>query len=176
MDKGVYTKAADTAEFHRQAEELLRAKITETRLPLTEAESQRLIHELEVHRIELEMQNAELRKARDDAETALGKYSDLYDFAPVGYFTLNRDGGIREANLTGANLVGIERSRLIGQSFEILIGDEERSQFADFIGRLFAGWGKVTCEVKLQGKKEQPIFVRIEAVSTRRIARSCQGS
>src|ERR1035441_6500085 len=79
----------------------------------TGADSRRLLHELQVHQIELEMQNAELRQARDELEVALENYTDLYDFAPAGYFTLATDGTIRQVNLTGAHLVGIERSRLV---------------------------------------------------------------
>ena len=58
----------------------------------TAAETQRLVHELQVHQIELEMQNEELQQARAEVEAVLGQYTDLYDFAPVGYFTLDRDG------------------------------------------------------------------------------------
>jgi PAS domain-containing protein len=68
---------------------------------------------LEVHQIELEMQNEELQEAREAMEALLEKYTDLYDFAPVGYLTLDREGIIREANLAGASLLGIARSALI---------------------------------------------------------------
>jgi hypothetical protein len=77
-------KQINGAELRRCAEEeLLRLKKAEAHSPRTEAESQRLLHELEVHQIELEMQNAELSQARDEAEKASEKYSDLYDFALV---------------------------------------------------------------------------------------------
>jgi PAS domain S-box-containing protein len=158
-------ESTEAAELRCRAEELLRANTTEAHLPRTEAETLRLLHELEVQRIELEMQNAQLRQARDDAETALEKYTDLYDFAPVGYFTLDRDGVIRAANLSGAALLGIERSRLIGRSFGLLIGDEARSVFTPFLGRVFAGRDKETCEVTLPDNAKQPLFVRIEAVA-----------
>ena len=72
------------------------------------------------------MQNEELRQARDELETALEKYTDLYDFAPVGYFTLDRDGVIRAVNLTGAGLLGIERSRLLGRRFGLFVADGAR--------------------------------------------------
>ncbi|MEJ0090024.1 MAG: PAS domain-containing protein [Limisphaerales bacterium] len=61
-------------------------------VPKSEDNAQRLFHELQVHQIELEMQNSELRQARDNLEVALEEYTDLYDFAPVGYFTLTADG------------------------------------------------------------------------------------
>jgi PAS domain S-box-containing protein len=157
--------APETAELRRSAEELLHAKIKGNRPQRAEVDTQRLLHELEVHRIELQMQNAELRQARDDAETALEKYTDLYDFAPVGHFTLERDGNIREANLTGAALLGIERSQLIGRRFGLLMGDEASFMFSTFLGRVFAGQDKETCEVTLPDKAKQPLFVRIEAVA-----------
>ncbi len=80
----------------------------------------KLIHELEVHQIELEMQNQELRKAQEELETSRKKYVDLYDFAPVGYFTLDKDGIIMEANLMGASLLGIDRKRLLKSFFLVL--------------------------------------------------------
>ena len=65
----------------------------------------RLVHQLRVHQVELEMQNEELRRAQFEMETAQAKYSELYEFAPVGYFTLDKRGVIRQANLAGAQLV-----------------------------------------------------------------------
>src|SRR5512133_2424911 len=98
------------AELRRKAEERLPAKTVELHLPRTEEEMQRLVHELEVHQIELEMQNAELSQARDEVEKALARYTDLYDFAPVGYFTIDREAGISAVNLSGASLLSVERS------------------------------------------------------------------
>ena len=118
-----------SAELRRRAEERL---LRETASPPslgTEKRPLRLHHELQVHQVELEMQNAELRQARDELETALEKYTDLYDFAPVGYFTLDRKGTIRRVNLTGAGLVGVERSRLVGQRFGLFVTDEARTAF-----------------------------------------------
>jgi PAS domain S-box-containing protein len=158
-------EAAKAADLRRRAEELLRAKTAED-LPIpTEADSQRLLHELEVHRIELEMQNAELRQARDEAEKALDKYTDLYDFAPVAYFTFDRNGVIRAVNLTGAALLGVERARLIGRRFGQFVAIEARTAFAAFLGKVLASPAKEACEVELMKGGEQPLFVQIEAVA-----------
>ena len=102
--------AADQpTQLRRRAEDRLRKRPGNQRstaaVPKSDAEAKRLLHELQVHQIELEMQNAELRQARDELEVALDNYTDLYDFAPSGYFTLATTGAILQANLTGATLV-----------------------------------------------------------------------
>ena len=161
-DKSLSTAAA---ELRRQAEERLHAKPAKFHSPRAKEETQRLVHELEVHQIELEMQNAELRQAREEAETALEKYTDLYDFSPVGYFTLDRNGAISAVNLSGASLLGVERSRLIGRRFGLLVAAEARPFFADFIGKVFASQGEESCEVTLTAEGSSPLIVQIEAIA-----------
>jgi len=78
----------------------------------------RLVHELQVHQIELEIQQDELARTRIELEESLGKYTQLYDFAPVGYLTLARDSKILLANLTATKLPGVDRSRLLGMYFK----------------------------------------------------------
>ena len=103
------------------------------------ADAQRVFHELEVHQIELEMQNAELHTARNDLESALERYSDLYNFAPVGYLTVDASGVILEANLTGATLLGIERSRLIQQKLSRFVAPTSRPSVLAFLKSAWAG-------------------------------------
>ena len=155
----------DDVELRRRAEERLEEN-RGTALPLgTGEEPLKLFHELQVHRIELEMQNAELRQSREEVETVLKNYTDLYDFAPVGYFTLDRNGTIRAANLTGASLLEIERSRLIGRRFEHFVPAETRSFFAAFLGKVFASPTKEACEAAFLKERNTPLFVQIEAVA-----------
>ena len=88
-----------------------------------------LIHELEVHQIELEMQNEELRQTQLDLEAARDKYSNLYNFAPVGYFSINDKGLILGANFVCARLLGTERGRLTGQRFTNFIAKDDQDVF-----------------------------------------------
>jgi PAS domain S-box-containing protein len=153
------------AELRLQAEEQLQLKTDESDIPSTTLTGKRLAHELEVHQIELELQNAELIQARDEVETALERFTNLYDFAPVGYCTLNHEGVIQAANLTAAGLLGIERSRLLGRRFGQFLADETRQHFNVFLGKVFANQGKETHEVELLRAGKQPLFVLIEAVA-----------
>jgi PAS domain S-box-containing protein len=152
----------DETELRRLAKERLE-KSTETG-PGAAVDAQRLLQELEIHKIELEMQNAELAKVRDDVEAALEKYTHLYDFAPVGYLTVNRCGTIQNVNLTGADLLGIERWRLKGRQLEPFIADASRGAFDALLERVFAVDGKETCELALLNQGRPRPLVQIEAV------------
>ena len=149
------------------AEERLRLETNGTAPPLPAEEPLRLIHELQVHQIELEMQNEELTRERDawqKMEALLGKYSDLYDLAPVGYFNLDRAGVIRAVNLTGTGFLGVVRSLLINQPLAIFIADDSRTIFHDFLHRVFTSRVKETCELAFSKDRLPPLFVQVEAV------------
>ncbi|WP_300442575.1 PAS domain-containing protein [Zoogloea sp.] len=92
-----------------------------------------LVHELQVHQIELEMQNEELRRAHAALEASRDRYVDLYEFAPVGYLTLNADGFIAEINLAGATLLGEVRGALIKRRFARFVADESRDGWHRFL-------------------------------------------
>ncbi|MDP1545931.1 MAG: PAS domain-containing protein [Anaerolineales bacterium] len=128
------------------------------------ADTQRLIHELEVHQIELEMQNEELIQANAELESTLSQYAELYAFASVGYFTLTRDGTIRRANLTAVKLMGVGLSELIKRRFAVFISPESRIPFSAFLDRVFKSSNKETCEVTIQKDGSDPLWVQIEAV------------
>lgn len=107
------------------------------------------------------MQNTELRLARDEAESVHQKYMDLYDFAPVGYFTLSPSGRIRMANLTGAALIGIERSRLIGRSFSLSICPEMRADFSRTLQHVFDCGFEQSMDLMLSVKDRPPKIVTL---------------
>jgi len=152
------------ATLRRQAEKRQQTGRTDMHRSLTEEKTSKLVHELEVHQLELEMQNEELNKVRNELESALAYATDLYDFAPVGYFTLDHSGAISAVNLTGASLLKIERSRLIGRNFAQLITEKFRPDFADLLQKVRIGHSKESCEVAILNKGGQQHFVLLEAV------------
>jgi PAS domain S-box-containing protein len=162
---GKTNTSADAAELRRRAETLLRKqqKKKKTAQPRTEADTQRLLHELQVHQIELEMQNAELQDARNEIEAGLEKYTDLYDFAPVGYFSIDEQGLILEVNLTGAALLGVERSHLINRRLQRFLARTSRPIFLAFLEKVFAGHGKQICEASLPNKNGTLSWVDFQA-------------
>jgi PAS domain-containing protein len=99
----------------------MKAEIGKSTAHHSAEETLRLLHELQVHQIELEMQNAELRLTQETLELSRNMYAELYDFAPVGYFTIDAQGLIEGVNLKGAHLLGIERGLLLKRPFKVII-------------------------------------------------------
>ncbi len=158
---------ASGQDLRRQAEAKLRERRKKAApSPTTKIDTQRLVHELQVHQIELEMQNEELAQSRAELDAALRQYTDLYDFAPVGYFTLSRNGAIRKANLTGARLFGVERGALIKRRFGLFVSAESRPNFNAVFEKVFAGRGKETGQVALVNARNEPVWVHIEATGS----------
>ena len=153
--------AAAPAALRRAAEARLEARPT-PRAPQSEADLRRLQHELEVHQIELEMQNEELRAAKAELSASVERYTDLYDFAPAGYLTLASDGTIELANFAGATLLGLERGRLVGRRFGLFVAEADRPAFAALLTRTFASEDKQTAELLLATGR----VVRLKATRT----------
>lgn len=137
-----------------------RTEIIRNERSRSKANQIKLLHELEVHQIELEIQNSELRLALDRAETAIS----LYDFAPAGYFTLTRDGMIAELNLAGAKLLGKDRYGLINSNFEQLITKDALPDFNIFLGKVFESCTRNTCNVRLYNQGKPSIYVHLEGI------------
>ncbi len=138
----------DAQILRLKAEEKLK-KNEKTGKPVIEADVKKLLHELQVHQIELEMQNEELREANETAETALKKYTILYDFAPVGFFILESDGSISELNFTGAEMLGEKRFSLVNSNFKLFVSESSHSVFDRFFSKVFISNKKESCQVML---------------------------
>jgi len=131
--------------------------------PIKKEDMKKLIHELRVSRIELEIQNEGLVQARDEVEALLERSTNLYDFAPVGYFTLDHRGTIHNMNLTGAAMLGFERSLLVDRRFQAFVSQDSLPGFNAFIKTVFGRKTKQSCDVEIRNQNDQPIVVRIEA-------------
>ena len=126
---------------------------------------QQLIYELQVYQIELEMQNEELRRTQLQLAETRDKYVDLYDFAPVGYFTLDKNALVVEANLTGANLLILERRSLINCSFARFIAAEFQDNFYFHRRRVFETATRQTCELKLLKNDGTAFYGLLESIA-----------
>ena len=112
--------------------------------------SEEILHELRVYQIELEMQNDALRQTQLELEESRDRYVDLYDFAPIGYLTLTRGGLIREVNLTGALLLGMERNKLAHRRFAQFIVPEDNERWHQHFTRVVQYGGQRDCELSLK--------------------------
>jgi PAS domain-containing protein len=132
--------------------------------PVNEADIKKLLHELQVHQIELEMQNEELRKANETAETALRKYTMLYDFAPTGYFTIDSEGIIKDLNFTGAEILGEKRFTLENTNIKFFISEGFISIFEKFMSKVFSTIKKESCIINLSRNNNTLHTVYIEGI------------
>jgi len=147
--------------LRQKAESLLKKKSTRPAAQLSEDESLRLFHELEVHQIELELQNEELVQAHNNVHEIARKYTELYDLAPTGYFTLTEEGEITEVNLYGSKMLGKDRKQLKNSRFGFFVSDDTKSDFNLFLEKVFSNKDIDTCEVVLISKKNKPTYISL---------------
>jgi PAS domain S-box-containing protein len=150
------------AELRQRAEAVLQEKYGNSSALPKPGASLPPLHTVPADQEELETINGDLRMARFELETALEKYTDLYEFALFGCFTLDDHGTISAANRAGAMLAGIERSRLLGRSFTQLVVAEQRQQFLAFLNNVFGQQEKQSCDVELSTKQGTSLPVRID--------------
>ena len=127
--------------------------------------SEKIIHELQVHQIELEMQNDELKRVQLELEASRDEFQDLYDFAPVGYFTLTGKGLITQANLTGADLLGMPRPKIIRRGFGNFVANESLDQWDKHILTVLAHEEKQSCVLALKREGGSSFYARLESIS-----------
>jgi len=156
----------DARMLRLKAEEMLKGKKNKANQPEIEADDKRILHELQVHQIELEMQIEELRQAYEASEETLKKYTMLYDFAPMGYFTLDDNGSICDLNFTGAEILGDRRFSLVNSNFKLFVSAESKQVFNEFFDKVINSYYKQSCEVMLAYDNKPLCFVYMEGITT----------
>ena len=162
-------KDSDGSELRRRAERQMKAESSDSEeiAGLSPKEMTKLIHELRVHQIELKMQNEELRRIQEELEEARDRYSHLYDFAPVGYLTVNEKGIVEGANLTFATLMGMERSAVVGKPFSRFIQREDQDVYYLNSQRLLESGALQSFTLRLTKNDGSDFFANLECMLIR---------
>ncbi len=155
-------KPAPTTDLRAEAEGRLRCAPPDANEAASRDE---LLHELQVHRIELEMQNESLRQTQVAMEESRDRYANLYEFSPVAYLTLSADGLITDINLTGTSLLGEDRAKLLRRRFAPFIAPEERNSWHVFFAHALRHGVRNSCETKLTRKDGTVFDVRVDCLS-----------
>ena len=163
--KGEGSKLSSSLTLRQKAEEALSHKQQEPVPIRSESEVFRLVHELEVHQIELEMQKDELLLAKEKAEVANAKYVKLYEFIPSGYFILSRQGEIIQINIAGSQIMGRDRSQLKNHLFALFVSEESKPTVKLFLSTVFGSNARATCDLILSSPNSLPVHVHITGLT-----------
>jgi signal transduction histidine kinase len=157
--------------LREKAEKILKKRQPEKKSPQTEGEILGILHEMEVNRIELEIQNAELQQsllnaelARKKAEMAEKKYTELYDFAPSGFLTLSDEGDITDLNFVAAKMLGKNRRQAINSRLAFFISEENREDFYHFFQNVFSSKEISNCEVVLISAQKKAYYIHMRGI------------
>jgi len=154
----------DLESLRKEAEKRLLQQ-TERMQSISLKDVKSLVYELGTFQIELEMQNEELRRAQGELEASRSRYTDLYDFAPVGYFTFDKNGLIVEVNLTGAGLLGVDRRDVINRPFSAFVINDDRDIFRGHLGETLKRDTRMIGEIRLRRKDGSVLFVQLQSVA-----------
>jgi PAS domain S-box-containing protein len=158
----------NSTNLRQKAEARLLKVQSESDIIHSESDTLKLVHELEVHQIELEMINEELLIANELAnKLATNKYIELYDFAPTGYLTLSIDGEVIELNLAVAEILGKERSLLRGSRFGFFVCDDSKPVFNLFLNKIFDHKVKRFCDLTLECSNNSPVYVTLAGIANK---------
>ena len=155
--------AAEIQPLRERAEFQLRDKHADL-ADMPAKDLRELVYELNVHQMELEIQNEELRRAQVELANVRDRYSDLYEFAPVGYLSLQKDGEILEANLTAAEMLGINRRAMLRTKLSKFITHSTQDAFYLHRQGVFSNGTKQTCEIQVHKDDDSILSVRLESV------------
>lgn len=132
--------------------------------PMALMDTQRLLHDLQVHQAELEAQNDELRRAQQALEESRNRYAELYDFAPIGYLALDDRGTVAQINLTGAAMLGAERAKIQGKSFRSYLAGRHMPAFTEYLDNVFSNTGRARHTTIITRHDGSIVDVRMESV------------
>jgi chemotaxis protein methyltransferase CheR len=165
-DSAAYPSGGSGQDLRIRAEEKARqnsAQAQKDLMDLSPIETRRMLHELRVHQIELEMQNEELRRAQVELDASMERYFDIYDLAPVGYCTLSKKGLILEANLTAATLLNVTRGELVRQTITRFILKEDQDIYYRHRKHLFETGKPQMCELRMVKQDGTSFWVRLDS-------------
>lgn len=160
----------DDAESRSKAELLGELELNQE---ISQKNTAHLLHELQVHQMELEMQNQELREAQQALEETRDRYAKLYDFAPVGYLTLDETGRILEINLTGAAMLGVERANIVGKPFAGRLSDGDIPVFFHHLRQVFLSPGNIVTVLSINPDGQRG-YIRLESAAVLSETRTCR--
>jgi PAS domain S-box-containing protein len=138
---------------------------------------QKLVELLQVHQIELEHQNQELKIVEEELEVSRNKYVNLFDFSPIPLFVLDLEGSIKGVNLCASKMLGLDRNKLMGKHFIAYIPIVERDVYKSFMTTVFSSPEKQSCELNIMNKDKRVFHVRLEGrelADTLESDRTCQ--
>lgn len=156
----------DAQKLRQKAEDLVKKKSSKTKASNPDVDKVKLIHELQVHQIELELQNEELKLANYNEKLAANNYIELFDFTPACYYTLSKEGDILNLNYSGAQMLGKEPSRLKNSKFGFFVSNDTRPLFNVFLDKVFDSRMKQSCEVTILIDGKLPMYVYIIGLIT----------
>ncbi len=158
----------EISALRNQAEEALLKNDAERDIELIDSDLKELLHDLDVSQNELELLHEELRLERAKSEIAIEKfttlYDEFYDFSPVGYFILNRNGIITDLNTSSTKLLGKERALLVNKSINTFISQESAAVFGVFLQKITNNKTKESCDVRLITNERALIYVHLEGI------------
>jgi PAS domain S-box-containing protein len=150
-------------ELRKRAQKFL-AERQNGKPDLPQEDIRALVHELDTYQIELELQNEDLRKTQEELEQSRLQYSDLYEFAPVGYFTFDRKGHILAVNYTGVHQLGQERKKLLKEAFTSFMSRDDSDLFYLHLNKVITTGSKQTCAITLFQKNGKPFYAQLDSI------------
>lgn len=163
-DSTAATRMSAASAMRRRAEAMIAAATPAATMARSPEEREHLFHELQVHQIELELQNEELRRIQEELELARARYFDLYNLAPVSYIMLSAQGVIQEANITTSTLLGVPRSALLQQSLALFVAPDDQDHYYLYRRKLVPGGRAQVCELRMLRHDQTPFWVRLETM------------